>query len=532
MSTTAITITRVPLDKIDPGDNVRELDQEHVKALAGSIELRGLIVPLVVRPEGDRFVLVAGHHRYAACKQLRLEEVEITLREHEGSSADSAAENVVRKALSPLDEARAVQRMLDDGYTLDGAATVLGWSRNLVTARAKILALPPLAQTLMGSGELPVSAVAALTKIVEVSPPLCEATLVPIAEGEISGDQFAHNPGWVIGHCLRAGNTKVFAAYLSGLDSREIAELRLGKASEAAYSEAERLHRQLDRYAYGPPMIRLADVEIDQARAAGVLIEFEHGTPIITDRALLRELAKQAITRTVEELRDAKTAREAERAARTLAGSVELTAERQLESDHRAAMRELATRAHGTNLDLGAALMQRLAVVDPGDMDVARFFAYGLLGPSEPGYLGGRDHAVMAIAATGVRLVFEEQRTTTTPVLKSGQPGKTKVVYGDVEDAQVWIWTFLEGAQNAGELLGRTLMLFAAQHYVNDLVLPRSQRRGSVLPSSRRDAARKSFEKVTKKILPRTHTELRRALDREARNYEKKQRELGERDED
>jgi ParB family chromosome partitioning protein len=145
---------RAALADIDVGENSRELDSEHVKALADSIALRGLIVPLLVSPDGDRFKLIAGHHRYAACKSLGLADVEITLREQEGTSADSAAENVVRKALNPLEEARAVKHMLEEGYTLDGAATVLGWNRKLVSARAKILELPETAQRLLGSGEL------------------------------------------------------------------------------------------------------------------------------------------------------------------------------------------------------------------------------------------------------------------------------------------------------------------------------------------------------------------------------------------
>jgi ParB/RepB/Spo0J family partition protein len=213
MSSVAVAPKRTALGLIDVGENTRELDQEHVEALASSIALRGLIVPLVVRQDGERFVLIAGYHRYAACRKLGLDEVEITLREQDGTSADSAAENVVRKQLSPLEEARAVQNMLDEGYTLDGAATVLGWNRKLVSARAKILDLPETAQQLIGQGELPLSAVSTLTKIAEVSAELCEAALAPVATGEISGEQFTNNPGWVIGHALRESEAKVFAAY-------------------------------------------------------------------------------------------------------------------------------------------------------------------------------------------------------------------------------------------------------------------------------------------------------------------------------
>jgi hypothetical protein len=48
-----------------------------------------------------------------------------------------------------------------------------------------------------------------------------------------------------------------------------------------------------------------------------------------------------------------------------------------------------------------------------------------------------------AIAANGIRLVLDEHRATTTPTLKSGQPGKTKVAYGDVDDAAAWLWKFV-----------------------------------------------------------------------------------------
>lgn len=526
MSSVAVAPKRAAMDCIDVGENTRELDQDHVEALASSIALRGLIVPLVVRPDGERFVLIAGYHRYAACRNLGLDEVEITLREQDGTSADSAAENVVRKQLSPLEEARAVQHMLDEGYTLDGAATVLGWNRKLVSARAKILDLPQAAQQLMGSGELPLSAVGTIAKIAEVSAELCEAALAPIAAGEISGEQFTSNPGWVIGHALGEGESKVFAAYLSTLSHHDVSELRLGKKVDAAYAEAETLHKQIDRYAYGPPSIRFAEGEVDQARAAGVLIEFEHGTPLIADRALFRELAKQAINRTLQELRAARQQDASDRVSRRAQGKEERTPQEKLDAEHRATVRQLTARAHGTNLDLGAALLQKLASVDPSDMDVARFFAYGLLGPDERGYLGTGEHTVATIAANGIRLVIDQHRTTTTPTLKSGEPGKTKVSYGEVEDAAAWLWKFVDGARSAGELYGRVLVVFAAQNYAHDLVLPTSKRGGSVLPRSRKDAGRRAFERVTKKVLPASHVELQRALAREARAYVKRQSEL------
>lgn len=152
-------------------------------------------------------------------------------------------------------------------------------------------------------------------------------------------------------------------------------------------------------------------------------------------------------------------------------------------------------------------------------MDVARFFAYGLLGPDTPSYLGTGEHVARTIAANGIRLVLDEHRSTETPTLKSGQPGKTKVTYGEPEHAVKWLWKFVDGAKTAGELYGRALVAFGAQHYASQLALATSQRRPSVLPRSHGDRARKAFEKLVKPVLPGSHRELTRAIEREARAY-------------
>ena len=84
----------VALDRIDVPDNIRELDAAHVQALAGSIALQGLLVPLVVRPAGERFELVAGFHRAAAARSLGMTDVPIVVREAESEDADRAVENI------------------------------------------------------------------------------------------------------------------------------------------------------------------------------------------------------------------------------------------------------------------------------------------------------------------------------------------------------------------------------------------------------------------------------------------------------
>lgn len=122
--------------------------------------------------------------------------------------------------------------------------------------------------------------------------------------------------------------------------------------------------------------------------------------------------------------------------------------------------------------------------------------------------------------------MFDQHRETTTPTLKSGKPGQTKVHYCEVEDAAAWLWKFLDGARTSGELYGRALVLFAAQNYANDIVLPTSTRRSPVIPRSPKDAARKAFDRLTKDLLPQSHTDLRRAIDREAKRFSKQQQDI------
>ena len=173
-------------------------------------------------------------------------------------------------------------------------------------------------------------------------------------------------------------------------------------------------------------------------------------------------------------------------------------------------------------------VLQNLVVVDPDRLDVARFFAYGPLGADRDGFYSSDDLLWRRLAANGVRLVLEEFRTTETPTLKAGKAGKTRVTYGEVDDAVAWLWKFVDGARSAGELYRRTRAVFAAQHYAKQVVPAASKRRPSALPASYGEWARKAFERVYRSAVPDTHKQLDRAIAREAREHAKRQRERHE----
>src|SRR3954470_2255579 len=491
----------VALKQIRVPENVRALDDAHVQALAGSISLQGMLVPVVVRDEGDGFELVAGFHRMAAAKILGLAEVPGIVRDAQTEDADRAVENIARKQLNPYEEARAVKAMLGRGLTEDGAAQALGWPKNRVAARVKILELPDRAQQLIGEGVIALSAVDQLRAIGAVAPKLLDAVIAYLDDDNAwAAERLTREPGWVLDAALtHAGNDKVFAAYLHSASAQEIDDLRLGKNTEQLYAEAEKLHRQLDRYAYGPPPIRFIDEDVDQARAAGVLIEFERGRPIIVDRALYRELVKGAIKRTRDEL-EAKATAAANEKKRSRSGKAPADPLTAAKRERDAQLRQLADQAHGINLDLGVSLLHNLAAVRPDDMDVARFFVYALLGAdhdSSPYTQTGE--RVARIAAGGVRLVFDELRADVTKMRKDGTRGRLRIDYGDARDPKAavsWLWTFLDAAKSPGQLYGRALLVIAAEQYATRLVVPSSQRMPATRWSSHKDIAAKALKKL------------------------------------
>ena len=261
--------------------------------------------------------------------------------------------------------------------------------------------------------------------------------------------------------------------------------------------------------------MRFTESDVDQARAAGVLVEFENARPIIVDRSLYRELSKQAIKRTVEDLR-ARVAEVAQerKAAKASGRPVDPEAEARRERGRQ--MRAIAEQAHGANLDLGWGLMNGLATVDPADMAVARFFTYALLGADydQSPYTQTGDR-VAELAARGVRLVIDEFRTDVTKTRKDGSRGALRIDYGDPRNPEkpiAWLWRFIEGAKTASELYGRALVVIAAEQYASRLVVPTSQQHSPMRWSSHKDHARKALAKLAGPHLPVTIKQVEKAV--------------------
>jgi ParB/RepB/Spo0J family partition protein len=520
----------IDLDLIQTHRNVRELANEDIAALAGSIELLGQITPAIVRPikDGQGFVLVAGHKRYAALRALGRTQIRAEVRSAEAEHSERAAENIVRGQLNPYEEARAVAAMLEDGYTQDGAAQALGWSKARVTARVKLLQLPEAAQRMIGDGRIALAGIDHLLAVGRVSPPLLDAVVAFMAQdgSERASSRVVREPAWVIGQALHAGELAgdVFAEALSHTNSYQLRELQLGKTADALLEQGAELQKQLDRYSASFE-VEFADTEVDQARAAGVLIEFnsERSFPIICDRKLFRQLCRDALKRTISELEQQLVARDedrkAERQARAQLPDTPADPVADAERTHRRRMTEISEDAHGANLDLGRGLLDGLSTVDPSDMRVARFFVSATLGSDRTaGGYGETGKLVHHLAVHGIRYVIGDFRHDVTKSRKDGSRGRLRIDYGDPRGAETaqpavaWLWRYVDGAKTAGELYGRALVVIAAEHYATQLVVPGGQRGWGERWGSHKDQAIKALEKLAGPHVPASLKAIERAV--------------------
>jgi len=135
----AITLTKHNPRRILPED-------PGIKELAESIKQSGLLQPVVCRPlNGGEFELLAGARRYYAHKLLGSETITAIVRSLTDVQAIEVTvlENLQRENLSPIEEARGVQSLLDSGHSVDLIAEDLGKSRAWVMRRAKLVDLDP-----------------------------------------------------------------------------------------------------------------------------------------------------------------------------------------------------------------------------------------------------------------------------------------------------------------------------------------------------------------------------------------------------
>lgn len=140
------SLVELPVDKIQRGEYQprKYFDEEALQELANSISAQGVVQPIVVRKEGSHYELIAGERRWRAAQLAGLQVIPAVVRDLDTQSAAaiSLIENIQREDLNPLEEAAALQRLINDfELTHMQVAEAVGRSRVAVSNLLRLLEL-------------------------------------------------------------------------------------------------------------------------------------------------------------------------------------------------------------------------------------------------------------------------------------------------------------------------------------------------------------------------------------------------------
>jgi len=152
-------IQMMPVSSIEPhlDQPRRHFDEPALDELAASIKARGLIQPIVVRPHGHRYQIVAGERRWRAAQRADMKQVLVVVRDVSARDAFELAliENIQREDLDPIEFAEAMDRLVKEhGYTQDTLAQRVGKDRSTIANALRLLRLPASVRERVVIGEL------------------------------------------------------------------------------------------------------------------------------------------------------------------------------------------------------------------------------------------------------------------------------------------------------------------------------------------------------------------------------------------
>jgi ParB family chromosome partitioning protein len=151
-----------PIDQLhsNPDQPRRDFPEAELNELTASIRQRGIIQPIVVRPDpnhpGD-YQIVAGERRWRAAQRAQLHEIPVVVRELDDRTVMELAiiENVQRSDLNPIEEANGYIQLIERfAYTQEKMSDIVGKSRSHVANTLRLLGLPDQVQQMLRSGKL------------------------------------------------------------------------------------------------------------------------------------------------------------------------------------------------------------------------------------------------------------------------------------------------------------------------------------------------------------------------------------------
>lgn len=155
---------QVDIDLLAPNDHQprRTFDDGALEDLTRSIQSKGIIQPILVRPSGTGYRIIAGERRWRAAQRAGLMKVPVVVRDVPGDSAQqhlelALIENVQRENLNPMEESLGYQRLTEEfGMTQEQVAAAVGKDRSTVANLLRLLRLPEEIRAELSAGTLSV----------------------------------------------------------------------------------------------------------------------------------------------------------------------------------------------------------------------------------------------------------------------------------------------------------------------------------------------------------------------------------------
>jgi ParB family chromosome partitioning protein len=143
-------IVYIPLDEIIPNRFQPRLafDEKELNELANSILKYGVIQPIVVRQIGEKYEIIAGERRYKASTMAGIKKIPAIVKNTDDNTSAEIAllENLQRKNLTVIEEAKSFKKLMDRGFKQETIASKLGISQSSIANKIRLLSLPKSVQ--------------------------------------------------------------------------------------------------------------------------------------------------------------------------------------------------------------------------------------------------------------------------------------------------------------------------------------------------------------------------------------------------
>ena len=153
------SVIEIPIEKIfaNPDQPRKFFNETALRELADSIEVHGVIMPIVVNKKGDDYMIIAGERRYRASKLAGKATIPAIVKDYSERQVKeiSLIENLQREDLNPIEAANAMKQLMDEyGITQEDLAERIGKSRSAVANTLRLLTLDQVVIDMVAAGSL------------------------------------------------------------------------------------------------------------------------------------------------------------------------------------------------------------------------------------------------------------------------------------------------------------------------------------------------------------------------------------------